>query len=129
MPKRRLTSADYEEMAELRERSWSYERIASKFGVSPGCVAWNCLRLGAEPRRLQGKPRHFPVFGSNSVVKRGNHLLRHFTPEEDAKLAEFQKRGLTVSQMARELGRKPNSVTGRLLTIGRHEECAKGGAA
>ena len=43
----KLTSEQVREIAELREKGWSYPRIAARFGVSEGAVHYQCLEQGA----------------------------------------------------------------------------------
>lgn len=47
--------------------------------------------------------------------------MRAFTPDEDARLLAMEAEGVKRSVMARRLGRKPNSVRGRLMVLARHE--------
>lgn len=115
-----------ETIAELRERGLSCRLIAAALAergrpVSAKTVEWHCLRLGAEPpkpRRLQRG-----VVGPRVVV-RGQHLVHRFTDDEDALLIAMDLEGATPSQMAKRLGRKANSVIGRLATLARREERA-----
>lgn len=117
MAERRFSEADYEHMAELRERGLSIGQIARRFDCSQGLVQWQCLRLGADPPNA--KPLPDAVSGP-LVVRRGDHEVRRFTPEEDAKLLAMEMESLPLA-MARRLRRAPNSVRGRLMTLARRE--------
>lgn len=56
---------------------------------------------------------------------RGNHLVRPFTPDEDARLLELDHQGLTPTEIGRAMGRKQNSIRGRMLTLGRQASRAE----
>lgn len=119
MPGRRLTEADFDRIVSMRERGLSYGLIAEEIGCSASAVSWHCLRLGADP------PKPAPCWEGirgPAVVQRNGHVVRRFTPDEDARLLELESQGLTPMEMARELGRRPNSVLGRLMTLARREE-------
>jgi transposase-like protein len=117
--KRKLTPAQAAEAVALVEEGRTYAHVAKLYGVSVACIRWHCLRQGAPPRgKLQPPPAN-PV-----VMRRGDHQVRLFTAEEDASLLRLEAEGLRTSEIARRLGRKPNSVTGRLATIARHQEHA-----
>jgi len=117
----RLTQEQKESMAGMRERGLSYGQIALKFGCSPNAVAWHCLRLGADPpnaRKLSGE-----IVGP-LVMQRGNHVVRRFTAEDDATLQAMSASGKPLAEIARTLGRKHNSIIGRLMTLARRAERA-----
>lgn len=128
MTKRKgFTREDYARMAELRERGWSFERIGRKFGCKAATASWHCLRLGAEPPK---PPKLWPDrYLKHPVMKRGNHVVRAFTPEEDAQITALAAAGLGNTEIGRRIGRRPNSVLGRLMTIARRDERALRGAA
>lgn len=110
-------------LAELREgKGWSYKRIAEAMGKSEGWVSWYCLVHAIEkpgtPARSTVKP--------GSVERRGDHLIRRFSEDEDARLLELEAQGLNYSRIARSVGRHRNSVLGRLATLARREARAEG---
>jgi len=119
-----MTPEIMEQVTELRENGWSYQRISKKVGVSPGSISWYCLREGIESPRNEAKvlPQTRP---GPMVVKRGNHVVRAFTPDEDDQLLAMEAEGLSRSEIARRLDRKPNSIRGRLMVLGRHEARAE----
>lgn len=108
-----LTDAQVEEMAALREAGYSCERLARRFGVSPKTVRWQCLRVGAD--HPEGHKRTAPRRLEPNV--RNGRLVRPFSGDEDARLVEMKLEGLNNSEIGRRLGRKPNSILGRLMTI------------
>jgi DNA-binding CsgD family transcriptional regulator len=120
MSKKRFHDADYERMAELREGGLSNAKIAKQLGCSEGLVAWTCLKLGAEPAKLRARPLPDAIVGPVEM-SRGNHVVRRFSAEDDAKLLQLSREGRRRSEIARQLGRKPNSVQGRLMTLARRE--------
>lgn len=107
-----------EKMIEWREQGRSFAWIAKQLGVSRSAINWQCLKYGVEPPKRNWPlpaPCHMPV------VKRGNHVVRRFTPDEDRKLIEWREQGMRVCDIGKRLGRKGNSITGRLYTLARHE--------
>lgn len=120
MPAPRLTDAQKLTITELREtEGWSYDRIAKQVGMSSGSVAWYCLKEAIEspnPRQLSDVPV-VPV-----VVRRGGHQVRSFTQDEGVRLLELEATGMRIGAIARTLGRRWNSVRGRLMTLARRDE-------
>lgn len=111
-----------EKIAEMRERGVSCAAIGKTIGMSRGAVNWHCLKEGIEPPNPQDLKAHNP---GPAVVKRGNHVVRRFTEEEDQRLLAMEAQGLKRCEMARALGRKGNSITGRLMTLARRDERAE----
>lgn len=124
--RRRLTDQQLEEMAELRTKNWSYRALGERYGIHPNAVSWQCLRLGADPSKpakCWQAPRG-PI-----VTKRGNHVVRRFTAEEDAQLLKLEAQGITVCEIARAMGRRWNSIRARLMTLARRDDRRERGAA
>lgn len=122
MAKRRLSPADLDRLAERREAGASYRELAAEFGCSESAISWQCLRLGADPPK---PPRPRPTYHLQMpLVRRGNHMVRAFTPAEDARLLELEQQGLGNTAIGRALDRRPNSVRNRLMTLARHDERA-----
>lgn len=114
----RLTAADRERIATMREAGSSCGVIAAAIGCSVSSVSWQCLRLGAEPpnpRALKDVP------ATPKAVRRGDHMVRRFTVDEDAQILTMEAEGLATVEIARRLGRPPNSVLGRIMTLARRE--------
>jgi transposase-like protein len=116
---KRLTAEDKVRMVEMRERGCTVARIARHLGCSQGAVSWNLLKLAAEPPK---GTRPWSGVRGPLVVTRGNHVVRRFTPEEDARLLALEAEGLGDTEIGRRLGRKSNSVRGRLMTLARRDE-------
>lgn len=116
---RKLSEQQIVVMAELREKGWSLRRIANYFAargttISESALGWQCLRVGADlPPKRRGRN-----FTPKPIVRNG-HPVIPFTPEEDEKLLALEATGATHSQIARQLGRRQNSVRGRLMTLAR----------
>jgi hypothetical protein len=123
MAARRLTDADYELMAEMRGRGCSYEQIGRKIGCSSSAVSWHCLRLAIDPPKPRALKLNYHLV---APMKRGNHIVRPYSPEEDAKIVALERQGKSDTEIGRELGRKANSIRGRLMTLARREERAEG---
>ena len=118
MPARKYSDETLNEAAELRESGMSEAAIAKRLGMSKGAVYWHCLKLGAD------SPNAAPTKRTSSgpvEVERSGHKVRRFTEDEDAKLLEMSLAGARVADMCRALGRKHNSIIGRLMTLARHE--------
>jgi transposase len=121
-----LSDAQLESLAELREeKGWSIPRIQRavkhRFGltVSESLLHWQFKRLGIDGPR--NKPHRF----RKRVIRRNGHLVRRFTPQEDAKILEMRLAGYGQSAIARELGRPSHSVYSRFLTLARREARAE----
>jgi len=89
--------------------------------VCPGAVSWYCLMEGIEKN---GKPPVPKPYRGPMMTKRGNHVVRCFTQEDDKLLLELEAQGKRYSEIARALGRQRNSVVARLATLARREERA-----
>lgn len=107
-----------DEIADYRERGWSYERIGRKLGLARSTISWHCTKHGIEGPK---KPSFHAYNGPMKMVRNG-HVVRRFTPEEDHRLIKLESEGLTYSQIARALGRTRNSVSARLFSLARKEE-------
>lgn len=126
MAKRILSDAQIEEMAELRERGWSCQRIADYFTangtpISVGSVNWQCLRVGADaPPPLRGTLTQPTV-----TYQRNGRVVRPFTAQDDALLRVLDMQGIKISVIARRMRRGANSIRGRLYTIARRDARAE----
>lgn len=122
MPAPKYTRDQTQTAADLRERGWSCDRIAAKLDMTRGAVAYHCLRQGADvpPSQRTKTP-------NNTVkrMRRGNHVVRRFTPDEDAKIVDMACRGIGPSAIGRVIGRPHNSIKGRLMTLARNQERAE----
>jgi len=121
-----LSEAQIEEMCELREKGWPVERIAAHFTeagtrVSPGSIAWQCLKHGADTTPKRRGICTQPV----EPYRRGGHVVRPYTADDDVLLRVLDMQGFRVSVIARRLGRKENSIRGRLLTLARRDARAE----
>ena len=126
--RRRLDDDQLAEAFEMRERGLSAERIARTFRargipVSAGSISWACLVNGADLPVARRRPQN--ALPPGMVVQRCGHSVRYFTDEEDQRLLALEARGENCSQIARQLGRKPNSIRGRLATLARRQARAE----
>lgn len=121
--KRKLNAEQVEQIAELRERGWSYQRIAAKFSVSSGAVHYHCLKQGAVSPRTRGKIAYAdqtrPVIHASD-----GRTQRRFSPQEDAELQRLSMAGKSISEIGKITGRALTSVRMRLMTLALHEEMA-----
>lgn len=118
MPARKYTDAQLDEAARLREAGKSYGEIERRTGIHQKTAYWHCLRLGADAppeKRLATYP------SQKGEIWRGGHLLRRFTPEEDRKMVDMELAGAGPAAIARAIGRRHNSVMGRLMTLARRD--------
>ncbi|RUN77292.1 hypothetical protein [Sphingomonas sp. TF3] len=124
--RRRLSDDQIDEMARLRERGWSSERIAAHFGeqgvsISANAINWQCLRVGADaPLKFQGRCTQ-----PTEPYNRGGHIVRPFSAADDALLLTLEAQGINIAEIARRISRKPNSVKGRLMTLARRDARAE----
>ncbi|MFG6080528.1 hypothetical protein ACEUZ9_001132 [Paracoccus litorisediminis] len=122
MAGRKYSDNQREHAAILRERGFTYGQIARRTGMSEGSVYWHCLRLGAD----HPNPRATQQVGP-ALMRRGNHVVRRYSAEEDALILEMEASGHSVAEIARRLDRRHNSVSTRLMTLGRIEARAEAG--
>jgi len=118
MPARKVTEEQRDEIAGLKEAGLSSPEIARRMGLSKGSVDYACMLRGAD------NPAHtFRAIPSSGpmVVKRGNHTVRRFTEKEDMLLIALDLEGVSISEIGRRLDRKPNSISGRLMTLARRD--------
>jgi hypothetical protein len=109
-------------MVELREAGETYEQISRHFAVrgirlSAKAISWQCIRLGAD--RPDAKPTD--LYARRQPMMRNGHLVRPFSEADDALLLELEAQGAPMPTIARRLGRRENSIRGRLYTLARHE--------
>ncbi|BBF70222.1 hypothetical protein SBA_ch1_24220 [Sphingomonas bisphenolicum] len=120
--KRILSDQQLDEMAALRERGWSIDRIAEYFTaagtpISASSINWQCMRVGADaPPRLRGKHTR-----PGAPYVRYGFTVRPWTDEDDALLVELEVAGKKMREICRRLGRANSSVRGRLLTLARRD--------
>lgn len=115
----KLSAAQIEDVIARRERGWSYDRIASRHGVSAGAIHYQCLKHGAVSPKARRKP--VPTEPSSIVAKDGR-TQRRFTQADDAELLELEARGMKYHHIAQRVGRAYTSVRIRLMTLALHED-------
>lgn len=120
----KLTPEQTLQIAELRERGWSYGRLARKFGVTDGAIHYHCLKQGALSPRSRGR---LHVAGEPPITRRNGTVQRRFTPDEDARIQSLSRQGMKPAKIAERVGRAPTSVRMRLLALALHEEMAEAG--
>jgi len=103
------------------DKKMSCQNIANRLGLSKGAVSWHLLKLGIEKG---GEPpkNYKPQSPEHYTFMRNGHQVRGFTPEEDRRLLELEAQGMKVHKIAEAIGRKNNSVRGRLHTLARRDE-------
>lgn len=116
----RLTDAQLDTIVAMRENGATYEEIGKAVNRSADAIHWHCMKLGADSPRSRW--RSWDTVQGPMVVSRANHVVRRFTPEEDEKLLRLEAQGFRVIEIARQLGRRHNSITGRLMALARREE-------
>lgn len=104
---------------DMRAAGLGYARIARELGMSNGAVYYHCLAAGVVPDGMTFD-RHTRT--RTPVVRRGNHVVRLFTPAEDARIEAMRIAGATIAAIARKVGRPPVSVRSRLQTLARRDE-------
>lgn len=122
MGARRLTDTDFDRICTMREAGKSYEQIGRAIDCSAKAVSWHCLRLGADGPK---QTKLWDGIVGPEVFYRNGHIVRRYTAEDDALLLALECQGFSVNVIAKRMGRRPNSVTGRLMTLARREERAK----
>lgn len=117
-----LTEDQWTALAIRYEAGEKASKLAKEAEVSAGSFNWNMLRLGADPPNARVLSARAP---GPTVVKRGEHQVRHFSADEDARLLELEKQGLNTNKIAQAIGRRWNSTRGRLMTLARIEARAE----
>lgn len=117
MPRRpALTEAERDRIIEMREAGRTMGQIARRIGCSVGSVAWLLLKAGVDPHA----DRPLPPIPTEPVIHIGpRRSFRRFTAAEDARLLALEAQGLSLHRIALALGRRRNSIEGRLNTLAR----------
>jgi hypothetical protein len=115
----KLSHDQVQQIAELRERGWSYGRLSAKFGVSAGAIHYQCLKQGAVSPKTRGK---MDVSRQPLIHAKDGRTQRRFTPQEDERLQELDMAGHGINRIAEMMGRARTSVRIRLMTLALHEE-------
>lgn len=118
----KLSNAEIELICEMRERGCTLamiQRLLASRGtkISTGAIGWQCLRLGAD----LPVQRRQPTGRKRPIVMRSGHPVRPFTPDEDRRIIDLEAQGASVAAIARELGRRHHSVTGRIRALALHD--------
>lgn len=114
-------------MLEQREAGKSFGKITrliqARFNVklSESAISWHCLINGADSPRTERKLLPQTAPGPVSYDRGAGHMVRRFTPEEDQRMQVMDRSGMSRAAIARELGRRPNSILGRLATLARQD--------
>jgi hypothetical protein len=88
--------------------------------VSIGTVAYHFLKEGIEPPKIVYQSKKSP--DRPVIMQRGTHQVRLFTTDEDKRLLDMSMQGMSISEMSRALGRRHNSIKGRLMCLARRDE-------
>lgn len=116
-----MTTEKIERAIALRRKSWTIAGIAAELGVSAGAVRWQLLLAGAvDPPKLTYRLPAVPT--EPREIRQRGRTVRLFTQEEDARLLAMEAEGLRDSEIARRLGRRGNSIRGRLITLARRDD-------
>lgn len=113
-----LTPDQITDICERRERGQSAGQIARRFDISEETVRYHTYRLGAE--LPDPAPLWTDIVGP-AVVRRGNHIVRRFTPAEDAELRRLAGLGMGEADIARAMKRPRSSIRNRLIRAARVE--------
>lgn len=113
----KISTEQWDAAAMRYEAGEKPRRICKDLGISIGLFNWNMLRLGADPPGAKVLPARAP---GPAVVKRNGFTVRHFSAAEDRALEELASEGFGDTAIGRQIGRRPNSVKGRLMTLARH---------
>lgn len=116
-----LTAEEIERATAMRERGDKVSAIARALKVSAGALRWRFLADGVEaPKLTRLRPEEYI---HRRRYRRGMFDVRAFTPQEDAQLQTLAlAHPGKYALIGRELGRRSNSIRGRLMTLARYEE-------
>ena len=118
--RRILTEAQLDEMTDLREGGATLAAIAHHFtaagtAITATTIAWQCLRLGVVP------PSYTPASLGRGCGGQG----RPYLPEDDDRLLDLERQGLSKREMAKAMGRNRSSIIARLYTLARRDALAE----
>lgn len=102
-------------IAAMRESGKSFNAIAEATGVHRKTCEYHAVRLGAASPFTILHTHRRPKY-----LRRG-HAVRGFTELEDQQITAWALENISLSEMGRRLGRRHNSIMGRLRTLARRE--------
>lgn len=106
-------------IATMREAGAQFQAIEQATGIHRKTCEYHAVRLGALPpagaRRCPRPARY----------SRAGAVVRGFTELEDQQITAWSIDGVSLKEMGRRLGRKHNSILGRLRTLARREALAE----
>jgi len=103
----------------MRESGKSFHAIAEATGVHRKTCEYHAVKLGAaSPFTILQTHRRSKYF-------RHGQAVRGFTELEDQQITAWALEGVSLSEMGRRLGRRHNSIMGRLRTLARREALAE----
>jgi hypothetical protein len=116
---RKYDAATIADAVDRRDRGQGWRTISDATGMSIGAAQYYCLAHGVIPlAAIALAPTR------TLVVRRGDHLVRLFTPAEDARIEALRIEGETIAAIGRAIGRRPGSVRTRLQALARRAEAA-----
>lgn len=119
---RNISDKEIERAIELRERGKSIQQIARILQCHSSTVNWHLTKHGIVSPRHGGK-----LLGDRGplVVKRGDHVVKRFSSDEDELIRAMRIAGSSYNAIARATGRRVSSIIGRLNTLARRDEHAE----
>jgi len=113
-------------IGDLRESGHTLTSIAAKVGFSVSAIEWHLTKLAIDPPKTTYPLWHDGIRGPAVAVRRGSsiareHIVRRYTPEEDAEILRLQSLGVGYCEIGRHLNRRHNSIIGRCNTLARRE--------
>lgn len=112
-------SADYvDQLIDFVEQRLPVWRIAHRTGLTEQQIRYRLRAVGLDLRIDKPLP---PVPSEPVVIRRRNGWIRKFTEAEDDQLLALERQGLTLTQIARAMDRRPGSVRARLECLARRE--------
>ena len=109
-------------IATMRETGAKFKTIEQATGIHRKTCEYHAVRLGALPpagaRRCPPPARY----------ARAGAVVRAFTVLEDQQIIAWSVADISLSEIGRRLGRKHNSILGRLRTLARREAMAEAAA-
>lgn len=123
--KRKLDDAAIMRAGDLREAGLSLKSIAVELGVSCGAIDWHMTKLAIDPPKTTYSTWD-GIRGPAVTMRRSSsiaqaHVIRRYTPEEDAEILRLQAAGYSYCEIGRRLGRRHHSIIGRCNTLARRE--------
>jgi DNA-binding CsgD family transcriptional regulator len=114
-----LSPAQIAEAIEWIEAGKPMADLVRRFGVTESAIDSHCRKAGVS--RSGGKQLRPPPAEPRTYVRAGQ-TVRCFTAAEDEQLRQLEAERLSLAEIGRRMGRNPQTIKARLVTLALHDE-------